>query len=122
MARQKVSQKWVKIHFTKIEPKQPGMLKQLFLAHFEPVAARFGPWKIPNFLENGPFQDQKLVKNGSKPVFLNVMLHHWGSNQMGAFQAFFDHLFLDMYAQKRKFYSVFSTVLLMCLSCCLLLV
>ena len=42
------------------------MLKQVFLAHFEPVVTRFGPWKIPECLENGPFSDQKWVKNGSK--------------------------------------------------------
>ena len=41
------------------------MLKQVFLAHFEPVVTRFGPWKIPKCLENGPFWEQKLVKKGS---------------------------------------------------------
>ena len=45
------------------------MLKQVFLAHFEPVVTRFGPWKIPKCLENGPFWDQKWVKNGSKTRF-----------------------------------------------------
>ena len=39
------------------------------LPRFEPVVARFGPWKIPKCLENGPFQDQKRVKNGSKMCF-----------------------------------------------------
>ena len=43
-----------------------GMPKQVFLARFEPVVARFGPWKIPKCLENGSFRDQKWVKNGSK--------------------------------------------------------
>ena len=38
----------------------------MLLAHFEPVGTRFGPWKIPKCLENGPFWDQKWVKNGSK--------------------------------------------------------
>ena len=45
------------------------MLKQVFLAHFEPVVTRFGPWKIPKRVENGPFWDQKWVKNGSKTHF-----------------------------------------------------
>ena len=45
------------------------MLKQVFLAHFEPVVTRFGPWKIPKCLETGPFWDPKWVKNGSKPRF-----------------------------------------------------
>ena len=42
------------------------MLKQVFLARFEPVVTCFGPRKIPICLENGSFQDQKWVKNGSK--------------------------------------------------------
>ena len=45
------------------------MLEQVFLGHFEPVVTGFGPWKIPKFLENGPFWDQKWVKNGSKTHF-----------------------------------------------------
>ena len=45
------------------------MLKQVVLAHFEPVATGFGSWKIPKCLENGPFWDQKWVKNGSKTRF-----------------------------------------------------
>ena len=45
------------------------MLKQVFLGRFEPVLANFGPWKIPKCIENGPFQDQKGVKNGSKARF-----------------------------------------------------
>ena len=45
------------------------MLKQVFLAHFEPVATGFGSRKIPKCLEIGPFWDQKWVKNGSKTCF-----------------------------------------------------
>ena len=45
------------------------MLKQVVLAHFEPVATGFGSWIIPKCLENGPFWDQKWVKNGSKMRF-----------------------------------------------------
>ena len=45
------------------------MLKQVVLAHFEPVATSLGSWKIPKCLENGPFRDQKWVKNGSKTRF-----------------------------------------------------
>ena len=66
-------QKWVKngskTHFSKSDPGPFGMLKQVFLAHFEPVVTCFGPWKIPKCLENGPFWDQKWVKNGSKTRF-----------------------------------------------------
>ena len=45
------------------------MLKQVFLARFEPVVTRFGPWKIPKWPENAPFWDQKWVQNGSKTRF-----------------------------------------------------
>ena len=53
-----------KMIFSKVVPKPLGMLKQVFLGRFEPVVARFGPWKIPKYLENGPFWDQQCVKNG----------------------------------------------------------
>ena len=69
-------QRWVhqypqgeKNDFSKVVPRPLGMLKQVFLGHFEPVVAHFGPWKIPKCLENGPFQDQQCVKNGSKTRF-----------------------------------------------------
>ena len=58
-----------KIIFFKVVPRPLGMLKQVFLGRFEPVVARFGPWKIPKCLENGPFWDQQWVKNGSKTHF-----------------------------------------------------
>ena len=54
------------------------MLKQMFLAHFEPEITRFGPWKIPKCLEKGPFWEQKWVKMGQKRVFPKVILDHWG--------------------------------------------
>ena len=61
-------QKWVqngsKTRFSKNDPEPFMMLKQVVLAHFEPVATGFGSWKIPKCLENGPFWDQKWVKNG----------------------------------------------------------
>ena len=53
-----------KIIFSKVVPRPLGMLKQVFLGRFQPVVARFGPWKIPNYLENGPFWDQQWIKNG----------------------------------------------------------
>ena len=63
-------QQWVKnglkMRFSKNDPAPFMMLKQVVLAHFEPVATGFGSWKIPKCLENGPFWDQKWVKNGSK--------------------------------------------------------
>ena len=48
-----------KIIFSKVVPRPLGMLKRVFLARFEPVVVRYGPWKIPKCLENGPSQDQK---------------------------------------------------------------
>ena len=58
-----------KIIVSKVVPRPLGMLKHVFLGRFEPVVARFGPWKIPKCLENGPFWDQQCVKNGSKTRF-----------------------------------------------------
>ena len=66
-------QQWVKngskTRFSKNDPGPFMMLKQVVLAHLEPVATGFGTWKIPKCLENGPFWDQKWVKNGSKTRF-----------------------------------------------------
>ena len=45
------------------------MPKQVFLARFELVVARFGPPKIPKCLENELFRDQKWINNGSKMCF-----------------------------------------------------
>ena len=58
-----------KMIFSKVVPRQLGMLKQVFLGRFEPVVARFGRWKIPKCLENGPFGDQQWVKSGAKTHF-----------------------------------------------------
>ena len=44
-----------KMIFFKVVPRPFGMLKQVVLARFEPVVARYGPRKIPKCLENGPF-------------------------------------------------------------------
>ena len=75
-------QKWVKngstTCFSKSDPGPFGMLKQVSLAHFEPIGTGFGPWKIPKCLEKGPFWEQKWVKNGSKPCFSKSDLDHWG--------------------------------------------
>ena len=58
-----------KIIFSKVVPRPLKMLKQVFLGRLEPVVARFGPWRMPKCLENGPFWDQQCVKNGSKTRF-----------------------------------------------------
>ena len=46
-----------------------GMPKQVFLARFELVVARFGPPKILKCLHNWLIWDKKWVKEGSKMVF-----------------------------------------------------
>ena len=58
-----------KIIFFKVVPRPLGMLKQVFLARFEPVVTRYGPLKMPKCLENGPFWDHNWVQNGSKTRF-----------------------------------------------------
>ena len=45
------------------------MLNQVFLARFEPVVKRFGPWKSQNALKMWQCWNQKWVKNGSKTHF-----------------------------------------------------
>ena len=65
-----------KIIFSKVVPRPLRMLKQVFLGHFEPVVARFGPWKIPKCVENGPFRDHQCVKNGSKRFFPKMIRDH----------------------------------------------
>ena len=59
----------LKTHFSKSDPGPCGMLEQVILAHFQTMVMRFGPWKMPKCLENGPLWDQKWVKNGSKTCF-----------------------------------------------------
>ena len=54
------------IFFFKNDPRPHGMPKQVFLARFELVVARFSPPKIPKCLENGLLWDKK---NGSKMCF-----------------------------------------------------
>ena len=55
--------------FFKNDPGPHGMPKQVLLAHFELVVARFGPSKIKKCFENGLFCNQKWVKKGSKMSF-----------------------------------------------------
>ena len=61
--------------FLKNDPTPRATLKQVFLDYFELVVAHFGPPKIPKCLENGLCWDQKWVKNGSKRIFPNLILH-----------------------------------------------
>ena len=64
--------------FSKVVLRPFGMLKQVFLARFEPVVTRFGPWKNLKCLENGIFWDQTWVKNGPKTCFSKNDLEPFG--------------------------------------------
>ena len=55
--------------FSKSDPEPFELHKQVKRAHVELVWSHFGPSKVPESLENGPFCDQKLVKLGSKMSF-----------------------------------------------------
>ena len=75
-------QKWVKnrskTRFSKSDPGPFMMLKQVVLAHFEPVATGFGSWRLPKCLENGPFP--KVIPDHLELVYGNTrqamcMLH-----------------------------------------------
>ena len=55
-----------KIMSSKVVSRPLGMLKQVYIARFEPVVTHFGPCKMPKCLANGPFSDLKRVNNGSK--------------------------------------------------------
>ena len=59
-----------KTRFSKSDRGPFGMLKQVFLACFEPMVTCFGPWKIPKCLEKGPFWDQKKGQKWVKNAFL----------------------------------------------------
>ena len=64
-------QRWGKKKgFPKFVPRPLGMLKQVFLAHCEPVVTRFGPWKFPKCLEKGPFWGRKMGQKWVKTAFL----------------------------------------------------
>ena len=64
--------------FSKVVPTPLGMLKQVFLGRFEPLVARFGPWKIQNALKMGHFGTNNGSKMGQKRVFPKVILGHLG--------------------------------------------
>ena len=70
------------MRFSKSDAGPFGMLKEVFLAHFEPVVTPLGPWKIPNALKISRFGNKSGSKMGPKGVFPKVMLDHLGcSNQ-----------------------------------------
>ena len=61
--------------FFKNGPRPHAMPKQVFLARFELVVARFGPSKIQNALKMGCFGTTKGSKMGQKCVFRISLIH-----------------------------------------------
>ena len=61
-------QKWSKIIFSKCVPRPLGVLKQVFLARFEPMVARYDAPQFQKALKMGLWGPKK-VKNGSKSAF-----------------------------------------------------
>ena len=64
-----------KMRFSKSYDGPFGILKQGFLARFEPVVTSFGPWKIPKCLQNGLFGDPRWVKKWVKNAFSRRCSH-----------------------------------------------
>ena len=75
-------EQWVKngskTCFPKNDPRPFMMLKQVVLAHFEPVATGLGSCKIPKCLEMGHFGAKNGSKMGQKGIFPKVIPEHLG--------------------------------------------
>ena len=80
-------QKWVKNAFFQSHPELCGMLKQVSIAHIEPMVTPFWAWKIPKCLNMGSFGYQKWVKNRSKMCVSNVIWNHSGCSNK-----YFEHV------------------------------
>ena len=55
--------------FSKFVLRPLGMLKQMFLGHFEPLVARFGHEKSQNALKTGRFGTNNVSKMGERTCF-----------------------------------------------------
>ena len=69
-------QKKHRLFFFKNDSRPHEMPKQVVLARYELVVARFGPPKIPKCLEHGLVTDKKWVKMGQNFVFPKIILDH----------------------------------------------
>ena len=106
-------QRWVhdpgqKMIFSKVVRRPRGMLKQVFLGHFEPVVMRFGPWKMPKCLDKGPFWDQNWVNNGSKTLFSKSDPGPLGVHKQVKL-AHFEPI-LTQFSPFRQMYALFGTI------------
>ena len=59
-----------------MDPRPFEMLKQVFLAHFEPVVTRFGTWKSQHALKRGRFGTKNGSKMGQQRFFPKWILDH----------------------------------------------
>ena len=62
-------QKWSKIFFSKFVPRLLEVLKQVFLAHFEPMVARCDAPQFQKALKMGFLGTKRGQKMGQKRVF-----------------------------------------------------
>ena len=72
------SKKGQKRVFFKNHPEPFGMVKQVFLAKFEPVVTRFGHGNSQNALKLHPLSTKNGSKLGQKRVFPKMILNHLG--------------------------------------------
>ena len=74
-----------KTRSSKSDPAPSRAHKQVKGAYFEPVLSHFGPFKVPQTLENGPFCEQKWVK---KSTFAKMIPEHFepGLTQLSPFR------------------------------------
>ena len=63
-SKTKMGQKWLKNAFSQEGSWTIPDAQQVFLARFEPVVTRFGPYMCKRCLENVLFWDEKWLKNG----------------------------------------------------------
>ena len=77
-----MGQKWVKNGskkcFSKRDPGPFGMLRQVILAHFEPIGTGLAHGKSQRALKRGRFGIINVSKMGQKCVFPKVTQDHWG--------------------------------------------
>ena len=52
------------------------------------MVTRYGPWKMPKCLENGPFGDQNWIQNGSKMRFSKSDRRPFGMLRQDVFTLF----------------------------------
>ena len=64
-------QKWSKIIFSKLVPRPLGVLKQLFLARFEPMVARYDAPQFQKALKMGFLGTKKGQKSVKNALFQN---------------------------------------------------